>query len=82
MSISYEGRFHGQDAQRFIYLFFSEYRYKVSPRPDTAELLLTRFSLSVENERADAGWDDRTRFARSNSQAARAETGNGHEQDF
>ena len=28
-----------------------------------------RFSLSVENERADAGHDSRTRFAESNSQA-------------
>ena len=29
----------------------------------------TRFSLSVENEQAEAGWDGRTRFARPNSQA-------------
>ena len=33
----------------------------------------TRFSLSVENERADAGWNSRTCLARPNSQA-RAET--------
>ena len=29
----------------------------------------TRFSLSMENEQADAGPDDRTRLARPNSQA-------------
>ena len=29
----------------------------------------TRFSLSVENEQADAGRDGRTRLARPNSQA-------------
>ena len=28
-----------------------------------------QFSLSVENEQADVGWDGRTRLARSNSQA-------------
>ena len=33
-----------------------------------------RFSLTVENERADAGRDGRTRLARPNSQA-RTETG-------
>ena len=36
--------------------------------------LSTRFSLSMENEQAGAGRDDRTRFARPNSQA-RTETG-------
>ena len=35
----------------------------------------TRFSLSMENEQAEAGWDGRTRFARPNSQAD-------HEQDW
>ena len=29
----------------------------------------TRFSMSVENEQAYAGWDGRTRLARLNSQA-------------
>ena len=28
----------------------------------------TRFSLNVENEQADAGWDGRTLLARPNSQ--------------
>ena len=32
----------------------------------------TRFSLSVENEQADAGRDGRTRLARPNSQALMA----------
>ena len=36
----------------------------------------TRFYLSVENEQADAGRDDRTRLARPNSQ--RRERGQGN----
>ena len=36
----------------------------------------TRFSLSVENEQADAGRDGRTRLAKPNSQARTGITGN------
>ena len=36
----------------------------------------TRFSLSMENEQADAGWDGRIRLGRTNSQAQTGTLGN------
>ena len=59
----------GRHIHIYIYIYICLFVWAPSRKAVEIPRVSTRFSLSVENEQADAGRDGRTRLARQKSQA-------------